>query len=289
MRKFIHDMYTEEEANVIAFGVSIGRSSKECLDSLRESNWFVEFFDLDTGKDLLKNVKVFDKGDVKITDYSQLTKVTDTVKEILNKGKFPLMMSRGHLSSLYSLQAFNKNTKLIVFDAHCDLKNEFIDEKMVELGFIPGKKLNPKVNDVTWLRRLCEVIDPKNVMQIGLRSGDWLELDFLKKSGINYYTSKTVRDHFNKIKENIRKFTKNSDVYISLDIDVFDPSIAPAVDHPEPNGILFRELQELVDSMSGKLVGMDVGCIKPIKGNQVTEFTAVRAVFEILGLIKSSW
>ena len=127
MRKFIHDQYTEDEANVISFGVSIGKSCKECLDSLRVSNWFVEFFDLDNGRDLLQNVKVFDKGDVKISDYSRLTKITDEVKEILAKGKFPLMLSRCHLSSLYSLQAFDKDTKLIVFDAHCDLKNEFID------------------------------------------------------------------------------------------------------------------------------------------------------------------
>jgi agmatinase len=285
MKKFIHDNYTEKEANVITFGVSIGRSSKESLDSLRESNWFVEFFDLDKGRDLLKNVKVFDRGDLRINDYKKLTRVTDATKEILNKGKFPLMLSRCHLSTLYSFQAFNKNTKLIVFDAHCDLKDEFIDEKMIDLGFIPGKKLDPRVNDVTWLRRLCEIIDPKSVMQIDLRSGDEKELEFLKKSGIRYYTPNTIKDNFDKIKEDIKEFTKNSNFYVSLDIDAFDPSIAPAVDHPEPNGLLFREFQELINSMSGKLVGMDVCCLKPIKGNQVTEFTAVRAVFEILHIL----
>ena len=153
---------------------------------------------------------------------------------------------------------------------------------MIELGFIKGKKLNPKINDVTWLRRLCEIIDPKNVIQIGLRSGDWLELEFLKSSGIKYYTSKMVQDQFKKVKGEIRKFTKNSNFYISLDVDVFDPSIAPAVDHPEPNGLLFRQFQELINFMSGRLAGMDVCCLKPIKGNQVTEFTVVRSVFEIL-------
>jgi agmatinase len=286
MKKFIHDNYTEEEANVIAFGVPVGRWSKEALDSLREANWFVEFFDLDKERDLLENVKVFDKGNLEISDYKQLSKVTDGVREILDKDKIPLVLGGGHLLTLYSFQAFDKDTKLIVFDAHCDMKDEFIDEKMLDLDFISDNaELNPKVNDVTWLRRLCEKINPKNVMQIGLRSGDLSELGFLKESGIKYYTANQVKEHLNKIKNDIRKFTKNSKVYISLDIDAFDPSIAPAVDHPEPNGLLFKEFQELVDSVSGKLVGMDLVCLKPIKDNQITEFTAVRAVFEILGLV----
>jgi agmatinase len=286
MPKFIHDSYTLEQANVIALGVPIGRWSREALESLRKTNWFVEFFDIDREKNLLENVRVFDKGDLEISDYQQLSKVTDAVREILNERKIPLVLGGGHLLTLYSFQAFDKNTKLIVFDAHCDLKDEFIDEKMLDLDFISDDaKLNPKVNDVTWLRRLCEKINPKNVMQIGLRSGDEQEIDFLKESGIKYYTSNEVRGHLNKIKNEVRKFTKNFNVYISLDVDVFDPSIAPAVDHPEPNGLLFREFQELVSSISGKLVGMDLVCLKPIKDNQVTEFTAVRATFEILGKI----
>lgn len=286
MKKFIHDNYTEEEANVIVFGVPIGRFSKEALDSLRETNWFIEFFDLDKEKFLLENVKVFDKGNLEILDYQQLSKVTDATKRILNKGKIPLILGGGHLLTLYSFQAFEKSTKLIVFDAHCDVKDEFIDGKILDLDFISDNvKLDSRVNDSTWLRRLSEKVNPKNVVQIGLRSGDKKELDFLKKNRIKYYTANQIKEHMKKIKNDIHKFTKNSNIYISLDVDVFDPSIAPAVDHPEPNGLLFKEFQELVNSISGKLVGVDLVCLKPIKGNQVTEFTAIRALFEILGLI----
>lgn len=280
MRKFLTDVFDENEANVIAFGVQLGKFAKAELKSIRDASWFVEPYDVDKNVNLLENVRVFDSGDLKL---GSLDEITQNVKKILDVKKIPLMLGSNHLSSLYSLKAFLAETKLVVFDAHCDLKDEYMDEKIAEMGLI-GKKsvVDNRVNDSTWLRRLSDIRNPKNIILLGIRSADEDEINFAKKSGILYYTSNDIKDKTEEIRLILNQFTKLSNVYISLDIDVFDTSIAPAVDYPEPNGIFFNKFKELVSSIGGRLVGLDICCLNPINNNQITEFLAVRSVFEIL-------
>jgi agmatinase len=280
MRKFLTDIFSEQESNVIVFGVPLGKFGKNELNSLREASWFVETYDIDRKINLLENVKVFDSGDLKLKSLKEITQMT---KEIIENKKIPLMLGGNHLSTFYSFQAFAEDTKLIVFDAHCDLKSKYIDEKVREAGILNKKCIiDENLNSATWLRRLCEIINPKNVMIIGIRSADEDEIIFAKENGILFYTSEDVKNSIEEVKLILNQFTKLSKVYVSLDIDVFDPSIAPAVLYPEPNGIFFAHFKELIDSINGKIVGIDVCCIRPIKDSQVTEFLAIKSIFEIL-------
>ena len=294
MKKFIHDQFSEEEANVIAFGVPLGRKAKKMLERMREINWFVEFFDLDRRKDLLEKIKVFDSGDVRISDYKDMENVKRKAGEILSAKKIPLMLSGGHLSTLYTMQAFPRGTKLVIFDAHCDAKNSYMDEKMQDLDFIAegkGLELDERVNDVTWLRRLIDGghIEGRNVMLFGIRSGDLDELKFFDDNGVKYFTAKQTKENFQKAVEEMRKFTKGADVYVNVDIDCYDPAVAPGVDHPEPYGLFFERTQTLIDAIEGRIVGLDLVALSPLddESNQVTEFIAVRTIFEILGKIRN--
>lgn len=287
MEKFLQDIGTYEDSNIVAFGVPIGRSSKTTLSDLRRINWFVESYDMEKRRNLLDGIEVFDMGDLKIAKYSDMSSISDNISKIIGDDKVPLMISGGHLSSLYSIKAFPKKTRIIVFDAHCDLKDQFTDNKMMDLDFVSkDQKLDPKMNDVTWLRRLCEHIDPKDVLLVGIRSCDSDEHAFLEESGINLITPSDIRKDYKKSLDKIREFTNNRDVYISLDIDSFDPSIAPGVDHPEPDGLSFHQFQDTVNVISGNISGMDLCCLKKIEGSEQTEFLAIRSVFEILGKVK---
>ena len=80
----------------------------------------------------------------------------------------------------------------------------------------------------------------------------------------------------------------NLSVYVSVDMDVFDPSIAPGVVNPEPNGILYRDFTQLISELKGKkIIGLDCVEIKPLGENKVTEFLAVKVIFELLSLVFS--
>ncbi len=280
MKKFLADMFNEKESNVIVFGVPLGKNGKKEIDSIRDVSWFVETYDLDKKIDMLEDVRIFDSGDLK---KPSLKEITERTKKIIESGKIPFILGGNHLSSLYSIQAVPTDTKLVVFDAHCDLKNEYMDEKIKEMGILGEKNVvNKKTNDATWLRRLCELRNPKSIIVLGVRSGDEEEIKFMKENSILYYTSNDIKNNMNEVRLILHQFTKLSKVYVSLDVDVFDPSIAPAVDHPEANGINFDHFKELLSVIYGEIIGMDVCCLRPMKDNQITEFLTVRAIFEIL-------
>jgi arginase family enzyme len=280
--KFLCDLYTPGEANVITFGVPLGKDSKNVLRSLRETSDFLEVFDIDKEMNLLEDSRICDIGNLKL---KKLEEITTTTKNILDVKKIPMVLGGGHLISLYTLKAF-KDVKLIVFDAHCDLKKECDDKEIQGLDFINGIKFDPKVNDATWLRNACKFIDPKNIFLIGIRSCDEFEFEFMKKNGISYATPNQIKNDIEKVKKRLRKFAKGANVYVSIDVDGFDPSIAPKVDLPEPNGLLLNEFIELIKALEkSKLAGLDLCCIKDLDDNQRTEFLGIRALLEVLSLL----
>lgn len=279
-KKFATDIFSRDEANIIVFGVPFGKFLKKAPDKIREVSWFVESFDVDKKTNLLENIKIFDDGNLKLNSFIE---IENKVKEILDLKKIPLLIGGGHLLSLYSLQQFPKNTKVIVFDAHGDLKDEYIDEKIEEMDE-HEIKIDYKTNDATWLRRFSEK-NTNEILHLGGRSWDENEVEYMLNRKIRYFTSNQIKQNLDEVKKFISNFSKNSDVYISLDIDVFDPSVAPAVDYPEPSGIFFSGFKELVNSIKGKVVGMDVSCLRPIENDERTEFLTVKAIFEILGII----
>ena len=264
------------------FGVPIGKRFADAVGALRQTPMYMEDFDLESKKELLEGVKVVDDGNLEPKSAKDITTYT---RSIVKSGKVPVAIAGDH-PSLFTVPAFGKDIKVISFDAHCDLKDEYEDDNIVDLSTLWNGKFDARVNGATWLKRLSEIIDPKNILLIGVRSCDAKELAFIEESGIGYITTKDIHENKEEAIQKIQELTKESKVYITLDVDVFDPSIAPGVHQPEPDGIYFAEFKKLMHAISGSIVGFDVSCLKPIVGNRVTEFLTTRALFEILSLVK---
>jgi len=280
--KFLNSPYSFKEANVVFFGVPIGKRFFDAAKALRQTPVYMEDFDIESKKELLEGVRVVDAGDLKPKSKEDVTEYT---RSIIESNKIPVAIAGDH-PSLFTIPAFKKDIKVISFDAHCDLKDEYEDDNIVDLSTPWNGKFDAKVNGATWLRRLSEIIDPKNILLVGVRSCDAKELKFIEESGITYISTIDIQENKEVASKIIQEFTQNKDVYITLDVDVFDPSIAPAVHQPEPDGIYFSQFKNLMHAISGSIVGFDVCCLKPIKGNQITEFLTTRALFEILSLVK---
>jgi len=258
--KFVTDFFSEEDANVIAFGV-------DCPASLREVSQLVEPFDIDEQRNLLENVRIFDAGDVKLKEVEKKT------KEILSAKKLPLILTKEHTATLHAMRAMPANTKLVVFDAHADLKDEYEGSKQ---------------SHACWLRRWCELAKEncKNVVIVGLRSCDEDEFEFMKSNGVLYFTATKIKKDLGNVKQRLRNFIGSSPIYVSLDMDVFDPSIAPAVKYAEPNGLMYADFVSLIDALKKmKLIGLDCVEIRPIGENKVTEFFAIKILFKLLSYL----
>ena len=280
--KFLNSPYSLEEANVVFFGVPIGKQFHDTARALRRTPVYMEDFDIASKKELLEDIRIVDVGDLTPKKTEDITQYT---RSIIESNKIPVAISGDH-PSLFTIPAFGKDIKVISFDAHCDLKDEYKDDNIVDLSTLWNGKFDARVNGATWLKRLTETIDSKNVLLVGVRSCDAKELKFIQESGITYITAKDIQENQEAAGQKIQEFSEDSKIYITLDIDVFDPSIAPAVHQPEPDGVYFLEFKSLLHAISGSIVGFDVCCLKPIKGNQITEFLATRAIFEILSLVR---
>lgn len=284
MNKFFATEFPEEEADVVAFGVPIGEHARPFLESFRRESQFVEPFYLPRRVNWTKKIKISDSGDLKL---KRLEEITERVKGILGEKKVPFMISGGHSATYFSVKAFGEEVKVIDFDAHSDARNDYDDEKIVKMSHVDGIKFDRKINPATWLIRLSEERKPENYFLIGVRSGDEFELDYLEKNKVHLFDATKVKKDFEKLKKELADFVKNSKVYISVDMDCFDPSIAPAVYHPEPNGLAFQEFLDLMEVIgNGRIVGFDIVEVNPIEGNKVTEFLATQVAFEILSRIK---
>lgn len=284
--KFICDLFKPAEADIIVFGAPFGKNSKEVLTSLRKVSDFVETFDLDKKRNIFDDIKTADIGDLKL---KKLDEITKKCEEILKLEKIPLMLARGHLASLFSLKAFSEDVKVIVFDAHADLKNRYEHSMMTSYykSIIRNDSLF-KFNGATWLRRFCE--SRKNdVVLLGVRSCDEFEFEYMKKRNILFFTPTQIRKNMNDVKEKLNSFLSDSKFYVSFDIDAFDPSIAPAVEYLEPNGLFFHEFVDLIEPFKGgKLVGLDLNCQKYLPNNQTTDFLATKTIIEILSYFQKS-
>lgn len=273
------------DADVIVFGVPLGKDSAKMADFLRETSWFVESFDPNTGKDLLDKIKIFDAGNINLT---KLDDISEQTKRIVDMNKIPLILGKSHLLTLYALKAF-ENVKLVSFDAHADIKEYYMDER-IALSIEPLEVQEPRsFNCATWLRRYCELGNEKKVCLLGMRSCDDDDYRYIRDKGILYFTPLDIRKNMHKVKETLEGFCQNSKIYVTIDMDFFDPSLAPSVEHPEHDGLIFQDFRELVNEIcKERIVGLDLTELQYLheKDCEVTATLAVRAILEILSKIK---
>ncbi|MCX8179521.1 MAG: agmatinase [Candidatus Aenigmarchaeota archaeon] len=261
--KFPTNVERVKEAMVLVFGVPFD-STVDFLPGtrfgpkiIREAANFIEPFDVELNKNLLEEIKIYDLGDlepVRGDAEKTVERVKEQIKEIIEMKKFPLMLGGEHTISLGAVKALGKNVKIVSFDAHYDLKEIWQGCEYAHN---------------TWLRRACEIIGEKNTCIIGVRSGDEFEFEFAKKMLVN----PTI--------EELKRFVKGSKIYLTIDMDVFDPAYAPGVGTPEPFGIVpayALSLIELIVRM-GNLVGMDVVEVRPLEDRK-TEILAAKLIFK---------
>ncbi|MCS7123681.1 MAG: arginase family protein, partial [Candidatus Aenigmarchaeota archaeon] len=230
---------------------------KKIIEKIRETSWYVEPFDLQLGKNLLENIRIFDLGNYNVFE------VGKKVKKILEIKKTPLIFSNSHLSTYYVLKSIPNKPNILIFDAHLDLKSQYKDKKIYG---------NRHLNDATWLRRSMEKGLVSNVFFFGARSCDEDEYEFIKLKKIKI----------------VKKFMKKgmNNLYISFDFDVYDPSLISSTEYPEPNGINFEDIRNFLEKSKLKAFILDF-CLMNLSRSLSNEeaFLIVKTIFEFLSKI----
>lgn len=240
---------------------------------VREASYGFEKYNTIFNKDL--TATFYDFGDVNVIPgncKATCEIVEDTVNEILDLNLKPIIIGGEHSASIGAIKALSeKHEKLTVIhlDAHRDLAFDFIGEKY---------------SHATVMRRAHEM--GVNLVQIGIRSSSADEEEFVK-STYNIQTFKTKDTH--KHMDAIEYYIANIDgpIYISIDMDVVDPAIAPCVGNPTPGGLFVSEMENILQTLSHKnIVGLDVVETATDRLGENTAVVAAKIIYDFLTLIE---
>ncbi|MBV9112774.1 MAG: agmatinase [Hyphomicrobiales bacterium] len=196
-------------------------------------------------------------------------------ERIASIGATPISVGGDHTVPLPILRAIAKDRPvgLVQIDSHSDTFDEF---------------MGTKCNHATFVRRAIEeeLLDPKRVIQIGLRGtryGDD-DVDFATKVGIRMITMDEYETlGRNAVCDEIRRITGGGATYVTIDIDGLDPKEAPGTGVPEPGGVSMRDVQVMLRTVSGlKIIGGDICEVVPsLDPTGITCINAANLMFEL--------
>ena len=243
-----------------------GKGADKGPEAIFQAAENMELYDIETNKEVYKN-GIFIAPE--LTGYSSpeamVTDVEQTVTKYINTGKFVALIGGEHSVSIGSIRAFARQyTDLTVLqlDAHSDLRPEY-----------EGSKCNHAC-------AMHEASFTTNLVQVGIRSMDTVEIEFLKSE--NLFTSYDIRT--NKYwKEDVINAIGDK-VYITIDLDVFDPSIMPSTGTPEPGGLLWNETLDLLKMVfsNSNVIGCDIVELAPKEGIHAPDFMAAKLFYKLL-------
>lgn len=198
--------------------------------------------------DELTEKKVFDSGDLELVfgnAQTALGQIEERARTILNDGKLPFMVGGEHLVTLGSFRAVQKkypDVSIIHFDAHADLRADYLGEQM---------------SHASVLRRCHELVGDGRIFQFGIRSGDREEFIWGKDH------VQTRMFDFEGLDQVVAQLG-DKPVYFTLDLDVLDPSVFPGTGTPEAGGVSFMQLLNACLKLRGlNIVGLDVNELAP--------------------------
>lgn len=242
-----------ESSKIVSFGApfdgttSFRPGTRFASSVMRNESYGLEtyspYLDLD-----LDDMQICDAGDLEIP-FGNPTKTLNIIKEftkqIVSDEKIPLMIGGEHLVTLPSVEAvFEKYNDLhiIHFDAHTDLREDYMGETLSHASVI---------------RRIWDFIGDNRIFQYGIRSGQKSEFEFAKKH------TKLTKFTYDGLVEAVREIG-DKPVYITIDLDVLDPSIFPGTGTPEPGGITFNDMMNIISIIIKlNIVGADVVELSP--------------------------
>jgi agmatinase len=222
-----------------------------------------------------------DLGDLHVlTDTTKtIERIKLVVKDLLEAKKTPVIIGGEHTITLGAVKGLGdkaRRTAIVSFDAHLDLRNEY---------------MGLKLSHTTFMRRINEEAKPAKVVEVGTRAVCKEELAYAKKAGIEFFTAQQIRKEGTEeiTRQLKKKLSKYENIYLSIDMDVLDPAYVPAVQNPEAEGIETHVLLNLLSCVCDKrVVGFDVVEIAPDYGNGISEIQAAKIIFEILCLLEKN-
>lgn len=242
------------------------KGSDKGPDAILRASVNLEFYDVETSSEAhLAGIHTIDP----ITEKSSPEKLTQAVYgktlALLGEGKFPVIIGGNHTVPVGAFKAYSefyKDLTILQLDAHSDLRPEY-----------EGSPLNHAC-------AMARAREYAPIVQVGIRSMAKDELPFVDRERIFFaHELFENKDLYNKARGLL-----SENVYLTIDLDVFDPSLMPSTGTPEPGGPSYNELMVFLRDVirSRNIVGFDVVELCPSESNKSPDFVAAKIIYQLL-------
>ncbi len=241
--------------------------------TIRHAACNIEFYSLRSGIDF-EDVGVRDLGDIAVSPgviEDNLERIAKVSREIIDSGGRLIVLGGEHLVTYGVIKGLLKfKPCLLYLDAHFDLRNEY---------------LGLKLSHASTLRRIIELLGATRVFVVGVRAFTKSELEYARKHSVKHITPLQLRLlGLRETSRRIRNWMENCEtLYLSVDMDVFDPAYAPGVSNPEPEGVDPTSILDLLYMVLDKrLIGFDIVEVSPpYDYGDITSILAAKMIVEI--------
>ena len=240
--------------------VSYGKGTSKGPAAILAASQHIEDYDIELDRETCRVGIHVDK------DITNTKGIEVRIGKILDDKKIPVMLGGEHSVTPFAVKAAAEKFKylsVLQFDAHADLRDSYHGSKN---------------SHACAVRRILEICP---VVQVGIRSMDISEMKFAKESG------QIAKIHFAEKLEEIVSAQLSKDVYITFDVDALDPSIMPSTGTPEPGGLDYYQVLDILKTVAREknIVGFDFVELSPIKGLHHPDYTSAKLIYKLMGYI----
>lgn len=234
MGKFIGTKDDFETADIVLFGApydsttSFRPGTRFGPSAMRTESFGIETYSMLADRDLEEDANVYDSGDLELpfgAPDRALDMIEERAAEIFDAGKIPFLLGGEHLVTLGAVRAAAKRHPglvIIHFDAHADLREDY---------------LGVQLSHACVLRRCHDILGDGRILQFGIRSSTRDERRFMLDGHVTteLFSDSTLSDA-------VAKIGPETPVYLTIDMDVLDPSEFPGTGTPEAGGFSYPQL-----------------------------------------------
>lgn len=239
-------------------------------EALLDASYNLEFYDIETESEVYKRgIATLDPVVESSSPEAMSDEVERRVERILDDGKFPVLIGGEHSVSIGAFRAMSRrypNISILQLDAHSDMRDEYEGSPCNHACVMArAKELTP------------------NITQVGIRSTAREELHNIDPER-TFYAHRIAEDSgwIERVSSQL-----GEEVYITIDLDVLDPSVLPSTGTPEPGGMSYREVISLLRRIieQHRVVGLDVVELCPNPSAKASDFLAAKLIYQFLSLL----
>lgn len=255
--------------HTVSYGRGTGRGPRAILDASR----YVEYYDEELETELCVRVGISTLPPLALggsVDRKAIARITSAVKNLLAHGKFVAVLGGEHTISQAPIRAHLErypDLSVVQFDAHADLRETYEGNRF---------------SHACVMARVCEFLDPARVVQVGIRALSPEEAGFIRRSGVTTFYAHQIRAAEEWMSSVLPKLTPH--VYVTFDVDAFDPPVMPSTGTPEPNGLAWPETLRLLRRIGEekKIVGFDVVEFAPNRWVRYPDYAAAKLTYKLM-------